>query len=446
MDALKQYLDLYLDHKDLLCGKSAPGFNRLREEALRNLELTGLPKKGSENYELTDIPAMLTPDYGLNIARVPLEVNVAEGFRCGLPHLSSALFFLLNDSFAEARGARHNLPEGVEIGPLSCYMKDGGEAEKIYGTIADLANPIVALNTLLAQEGIYIKVRKGVKVEKPLQIVNILENTLPLMAVRRVLIELEEDSELKILSCDHTSSPHLEMAAIDVVEIKVGRRARLDYYDMEESGDNTRRLSALYLYQEMESDVQIASLTLHNGLTRNEFHCSFKGKSATLRLCGFGIESRGNLIDNYSHIRHEAQDCHTDELFKYVVEDESRGAFTGRIYVAPGACFTEAYQSNRNLVSSDKARIFSKPQLEIYNDEVKCSHGSATGQLDAMQLFYMRSRGLSDEEARLLLKQAFMADVIDGVRLSMLRDRLHTLIERRFTGHDTSCGECEICK
>ena len=191
----------------------------------------------------------------------------------------------------------------------------------------------------------------------------------------------------------------------------------------------------------------ISGMTLRNGMTRNEYHTSFEGPGASLRLYGMGMESGARVLDNYSHIRHNSGRCHTDELFKYIVEDEARGAFTGKIYVAPGASLTEAYQSNRNIVDSDRARMFSKPQLEIYNDDVKCSHGSATGRLDEMQLFYMRSRGLSLEEATLLLKQAFMADVLDAVRIPLLKDRLRTIVERHFMGEEALCGDCEgACK
>lgn len=444
-NSLQQYLDLYSDHKDLLCSKSVEGFNRLRREAYENLKTTGLPRKGSENYELTDLQSMLAPNYGLNIARIPLDVNPSEGFRCGLPHLTSCLFFFLNDRFAESKGARINLPEGVEVGPLSAYLQKDEDASKFYGKVADLSNPLVALNTMLVQEGFFLKVKKGVKVEKPLQLVALLENTMPLMAVRRLLIILEEDAEVKLVSCSHNSSRSIEMASSAVVEIIAGKNSRLQYYDLEENGGFTNRLMSLYSRQEAGSEVLLESFTLHNGNTRNEFNCSLNGEHADLKVYGMGIEGGESLLDNYSHISHCEKNCHTEELFKYIVDNRGQGAFTGRIYVAPGASKTEAYQSNRNLISGNEARVFSKPQLEIYNDDVKCSHGSATGKLDEMQLFYLRSRGLSNEEAHLLLKQAFMADVVDGVQLSLLRDRLHNIIERRLLGDNRSCDDCDIC-
>ena len=443
--SLQQYLDLYSRHADMVDRFAPEPMNRQRTRAFDVLRAKGLPKKGSENYEVTDLDAFLAPDYGLNINRLNLDVNPSLSFRCGVPHLSTALFFLINDTFSESSLLRKNLPDGVEIGSLARFLS-AGEGADVYATIADINNPIVALNTLFAQDGLYIRVRKGVKIEKPLQLVNILQNTMPLMAVRRLLIIVEEGAEARMLVCDHTQNPDIALMSLQVTEVVVEDNASLDIYDLEESSALTSRLSALYLRQGASSRVLLDGMTLFNGKTRNEYHTVFRGPHAELKLLGMGVENGSSLLSNFSHIDHAVGECHTEELFKYIVDDEAVGAFVGKIYVAPGAVKTEAYQNNRNMVGSDTARMFSKPQLEIYNDDVKCSHGSATGQVDAMQLFYMRSRGLDEKEALLLLKQAFMADVIDGVRIPQLRDRLVSLLERRFTGQTALCADCDICK
>ena len=442
--ALKQYLDLFKKHSDLVVSHAPEAMNSLRERAFEALERNGLPKKGTENYEVTDLQEFLAPDYGLNINRIPLDVNPSASFRCGVPHLSSALFFLINDSFAESAALRKILPEGVIVGSLAKYLLQG-EGIDCYGTLADMGNPVVALNSLLVQDGVFIRIKKGVILEKPLQLVNILQNTMPLMAVRRVLIIVEDNAQARLLVCDHTQNPDVDLMSLQVVEAVVGDGASLDIYDLEESSERTSRLSALYLRQGRGSNVLIDGMTLFNGKTRNEYHTVFGGEHAELKLLGMGVENNSSLLSNFSNIDHAVGNCHTDELFKYVVDDEAKGAFVGKIYVAPGAVKTEAYQNNRNMVCSSSARMFSKPQLEIYNDDVKCSHGSATGQLDPMQLFYMRSRGLSEEESLLLLKQAFMSDVIDGIRIPMLRDRLVSILERRFTGENVMCEDCDIC-
>lgn len=443
MNALNQYIELFQSARKVLDLNSAPVLNSHREEAYEALKNTGLPKAGSENYEHTDLQAILAPDFGLNLGKVNIDINPVATFHCDVPDLSSYLFLNLNDTFVNAFREGVSLPEGVTAGSLREIAEKNPElVDRYYARLAPLSNPLVALDTMLAQDGFFVHVAKGVRMEQPLQLVNILNNGMPLMAVRRVLIVLEEGAEIKILTCDHTQNPDLDFLALQTIEIYAGRDSRLDFYDMEESTERTSRLSSLYLSQEEGSNVLIDGITLFNGTTRNEYHTVFNGPHSELRLLGMGIEDSGRHIETYSYIDHKSTHCHTDELMKFVVDDEAVASFAGRIHVAPGAVKTEAYQSNRNIVGSEKARMFSKPQLEIYNDDVKCSHGTAIGQLDPMQLFYLRTRGLDEPTAKLLLKQAFMADVIDGVRLESLRDRLHLLVEHRFAGTVSACSSC----
>ncbi|MDE6297007.1 MAG: SufD family Fe-S cluster assembly protein, partial [Muribaculaceae bacterium] len=324
--------------------------------------------------------------------------------------------------------------------------KDTQSFGKYYGKAADMSNLIVALDTMLVQDGFYLRIKKGVKLEKPLQLVNILQNGMPLMAVRRMLIIVESGAEAKLLVCDHTQNPDVDFLSLETIEIFVEENASFDFYSLEESTVKTHRISSLYLEQKQESHVVIDGITLYNGESRNEYFCKFKGENASLRLLGMGIEDDDRSISTFSRITHAVPRCKSDELFKYSIDDYAHGSFTGRIYVSPGAVKTEAYQSNRNLVGSNTARMESKPELEIYNDDVKCSHGSATGQLDPMEMFYMRTRGIDEPTARLLLKQAFMADIIDGVRVDVLRDRLHLLVERRFAGASSACASCAGCR
>lgn len=448
MGALDQYIDLWQEHGDLLNSNAPESINRLRAAASSSLIEQGLPSAKDENYRYSDIENILSPDYGINIGRVKIDVNPAETFRCDVPRLSTSLFLVINDSFAETAGCRELLPEGVDVMSLASYARTNPEfIEKHYGALADMSNPIVALNTLFCQDGIVIKVGKGVKVDSTIQVVNIFQNSAPLMAARRMLIVMEEDSVAKVLVCDHTQTPDVGFCSVQVIEIFAGKGSRLDFYDLEESTQQTSRLSSLWLNQEESSEVLLDSMTLYNGKTRNEFFSRFAGRHAILRMLGMGIEDESRRLDTYSRIAHEVPECNTDELFKYVVDGNATGAFAGLIYVAEGATKTEAYQSNRNLVGSDTAVMHSKPQLEIYNDDVKCSHGTAIGQLDEKQLFYMMTRGISEEQARLMLKQAFMSDVIDGISLPPLRDRLKLMVERRFAGEQTACASCPVsCK
>ncbi|MDE5790007.1 MAG: Fe-S cluster assembly protein SufD [Muribaculaceae bacterium] len=446
MNALTQYLDLFLQHRDILDSHSAGAINSHREEAYKILGKATLPKAGSDNYENTDLEAMLAPDYGLNIAKLDIDVNPSATFHCDVPRISSNPFLVVNDTFISSPKSFSGLPEGIEVGSLKdLALRDPETFNKYYGKAADLKNPMVALDTLLVQDGFFLRVKRGVKVDKPLQLVNILQNGMPLMAIRRMLIIIEEGAEATLLVCDHTQNPEIDFLTLETIEIFVKENASFDFYNLEESTAKTNRISTLYLSQRADSRVVIDGITLYNGITRNEYFCRFEGENASLRLLGMGIEDEHRSLSTYSRIEHNVAHCHSDELFKYSVDDNARGAFTGRIYVAEGAVKTEAYQSNRNLVGTDTARMESRPELEIYNDDVKCSHGSATGQLDQLQMFYMRTRGLDEPTARLLLKQAFMADIIDGVRVEALRDRLHLLVERRFAGASSACASCAGC-
>lgn len=441
--ALNQYIKLFEEHSALIDSHSAPVLNEARPRALENLKNMILPKEGSENYEQTDLQKILEPDYGLNLARINIDVNPAVTFRCNVPRLSTDLFLTVNDKFVRTSSVGE-FPEGVFVGSLAEAARLHPElVRRYYNSEASGANPIAALNTLLCQDGMFVYIPKGVTLERPLQLVNILQNGAPLMAVRRLLIVVDDNAEARLLTCDHTQTPEIDFLALQTVEIFAGRNSRFDLYDMEESTERTSRLSALYLRQEEGSRVVLDGITLFNGTTRNEYYCRFAGRHAELQLLGMAIEDCDRRIDTYTRIDHAVPDCTSNELIKYVADDSARASFCGRIYVAEGACRTNAYQTNRNILSSDSAKIYSKPQLEIYNDDVKCSHGSAIGQLDELQIFYMRTRGIPLDEAKRILKQAFMADVIDAVRLPALRERLHQLVDLRFAGEIAACAGCE---
>ena len=245
-----------------------------------------------------------------------------------------------------------------------------------------------------------------------------------------------------MLVCDHTQNCGVGYLDSQVVELFAGEHAVFDYYDIEDSSTGTNRVASFYVRQAAGSNLMIDGITLMNGFTRNNYTVEMEGEGAELHLYGMAMANGSRHIDNHTVVRHTAKGGHTDELFKYVLDDNAVGAFSGLVQVCPGAEKTEAYQSNKNICASDGARMYSKPQLLIDCDDVKCSHGSSTGQLDQQALFYMRQRGIPEHEARLMLMQAFMHDVIAGVRMEALKDRLRHLVENRFLGNSSSCRTC----
>ena len=306
---------------------------------------------------------------------------------------------------------------------------------------------------MLAQDGLLVYVPKNVKVNRAIQVINILKATpqnaqrqVPdLMVNRRVLIILEEGAEVKMLFCDHTADDR-RFLATQVIEAYVGNNASLDLYCMEETHYKNVRVSNVYIDQQANSRVNHNVITLHNGTTRNKLDLTFSGEGAECECYGCVIADKEQHVDNNTLITHKVPHCTSNELYKYVLDDKSTGAFAGRVLVEHGAQKTASQMTNQNLTASKEARMYTQPMLEIYADDVKCAHGSTVGQLNDAALFYMRQRGISLGEARLLLQNAFITEVIDKMKLEPLRDRLHYLVEKRFRGELNKCAGCKLCK
>lgn len=444
-NSLKQYIELHDSNLNAITAHSVPQLNNLRQEARKMLEDAVLPRKGSDDYEATDLNDVLAPDYGVNINRVDLSRESTTKFRCEVPNLSTCLYYVFNDTFKPSATAGQS-GDHVSVMKFSdAAVKLPQVLEKYYGSVAQLTNACTALNTMLAQDGVLIYVPKGITATKPVQLINVFDAKAQLMAVRRLLIVLEEDAHAQVLVCDHTKGDNRYLA-LEVVEIVAARNASVDYYHMEESDDHTTRLSQLWVRQEEGSNVLIDGITLTNGYTRNDYHIDVNGQHCDTQLMGMAIASGNQHVDNHTLINHNAPRCQSNEMFKYVLNDNSVGAFAGKILVKPNCPKIDAYQGNRNIVASPTAHMYTKPQLEIYTDDVKCSHGATVGQLDQEALFYMQTRGISLPVAQKLLMQAFMSDVIDGVRLTSLKDRLRHLVEMRLSGDAMICESCELKK
>lgn len=441
MSALTQYIDLLRTDRAAVDSNAPDALNAMRNEALALLETAGrLPDTSDEGYPKTSVEAMFAPDLGVNINRVNIPVNVADSFRCDVPNVSTLMGVVVNDRFVPTATLEKNLPQGVTV--CSLRKADSALLDKYLGKPVDVAS---AFNALLLQDGVLIHVRRGIKVDKPIQIVDIFSSPAPLFAPRRVLVIAEEGAEVAILKCDHTQTAGIKFAATEIVEIFAGKGAKVEWYDIEESSEDTSRWCRFRCRQEEGSNLNICASTLTNGHTRNEYFIEIAGDGCHTQLSGMAIGSGSQHIDNASYLLHRSDRSKSDQLFKYVLDDEARGAFEGCIEVAHGARFNEAFQTNRNLLASVGARMHTQPQLLIYNDDVKCSHGASTGQLNANELFYMQTRGIPQAEARRMLMQAFMVDVIDKIRLETLRDRLRHLVELRFSGQCAK-GSCAGCQ
>lgn len=473
MNSEKQYIELYKAMRSVIDANSAPALNAHRDEAARVLERVGLARP--KDFTQVDPEEVLAPDYALNLERHEVPTSREDLFTCGVPELSTDVHFLINEQYV-SDSRRPSVTSAWFAGSLrqfalqhpdivaKYYNKLAMNEEPAYDERANNTNvtahhPLgeAALSALLTQDGFVLYVPDGVQMEKPVQLISLMRSVDDLLASQRLLIIVGKNAKACLLACDHASllnkidengnatDEFPQQACLQVTEAFIDEGATLDFYSLEEHNINVARLSSIYVEQQASSNVVLGSYALTAGKTRNRVFVDLKGENAQTSLNGMVIADTQQMVDNITYIRHRVPDCQSNELYKYVLDDESRGSFIGRILVQKGAIHTDAHQTDRNLSLTDKTRMVARPELEIYADDVKCSHGATVGQLDQQAMYYMRTRGIPEEEARLLLMFAFMGDVIEGIRLEPLKDRLKHLVEKRFRGElSTQCTTCSV--
>lgn len=454
MESFKQYTEIYRQHRDWVDNGSCNVMNQHRETAANLLSEQGLPTHKVERYKYTDANEAFAPDFGLNLMRKPMDVNPYDTFKCNVPNLSTSLFFVVNDMPAEAPQSSYALlPEGVIVSSLNKVAASHPELlEKYYNHAAaedrDFRtghDGVTLLNTMLAQDGLLIYLPKNTVLKAPIQVVNVVSANIDLMCVRRVLIVAEEGAQGSVLFCDHAEGDK-QYLTTQVIEAYAEEGAQVNIYSIEETNDNTTRFSTLYVEQEAKSRISYDGIVLTCGKSRNRLDVRLRGEEARAELYGAVIADGEQRVDNNILVEHLSPKCTSDMLYKYVLDGQSNGAFAGKVYVAPGAQQTASEQTNANICVTPTARAFSQPMLEIYADDVKCNHGSTIGKLDEGALFYMRQRGIPEDEARLLLQHAFINDVLRHVDIEHLHDRLSHLVELRFRNElGQHCHSCMGC-
>ena len=394
MKDISQYIELFRTERALLDSHSPALLNAHRDEAAEAFMCLGFPSRKVERYRYTDVAEAFAPNYGLKLDTPPAAISLPE------------------------------------------------VAATRYGTLANVSNDaITALNTMLVQDVIVIYVPADQRREHPVQLTNTLRSSVPLMQNRRLLIIAEAGAEVQVLQTDKAEGGQ-DFLTTQVTEIFVGEGAHVEFYDMEDSHSRCHRFHQVYAQVEAGGHLTHTTFTLASGLSRNQADVRLVGQGADALLLGCAITDGQQHVDNNTLIEHIAPGCTSRELYKYVVDQQSSGAFAGRVLVRQEAEKTDSIERNANLVCTDQARMWTQPMLEIYADDVKCSHGSTVGQLNNDALFYMRQRGISEAEARMLLKQAFASEVLAAIPLEALRQRLHVLVEKRFR----NCEDCKLCQ
>lgn len=441
MAASEQYKQLLEEHLSLINKRASQPMNNAREGAIKTFLQYGIPSQKEELFRHINIEKLYTPDYGINLARVSQSAT-QEVYRCSVPGLKTQTLYVIGD-IPQACETKSE----VEVMNMEQFATQYPQlAETYYNKLAQTSTDgTVALNTALAQDAVVVYIPDGVVMQTPLQIVNVLNSNTPVMMNRRLLVVAGKNSVATILVCEHNLSESQTLAT-QVTEVFAGENSQIEYYELEETTSTSYKVSSLFAEQEANSNILIAPMTLHNGETRTNYNVEMVGQGANLNITGLSICDNSQVSDVYTRVHHSASHCESNQLFKNIVSDNAVVSMTGKVLVEKGADKTISQQSNKNISMSQTAHIYTEPQLEIYADDVKCGHGATVGQLDESALFYLRQRGIPEEEARMMLMLAFADDILQRIKLEPLRDRLRSLIENRLRKGDTKCSGCTMCK
>jgi len=440
-----RYLKLYNENIKRISENSAPFINSFREEAIKNFVKTGIPTRKNEAYKYTNLNPWFNHKYKSYFIPVDSDFEKAEEFSCDVEDLDTYGIVLLNGFYPTINSKLRELPGGIQIGSINEAAKVfGSTIEKHYGKYLNGNNDgLVHLNMAMAADGVFIYVPAGTTLKRPVQVVNLVQSDSDMFNQQRNLIVIEKNADFTLIICDHTLSPN-KFLTNAVTEIFVGENARFDIMRVQNEHNNACKITNTFIHQERDSYVSSNNVTLHGGLVRNSTYHYLAGEGAESNSYGLFLADKWQHIDNYVNVDHAFPNCRSNQLFKGVLDEMATGAFNGRIYVHKNAQGTVAYQKNNNILLTDDAKMDTKPQLEIYADDVKCSHGATVGRLNDDALFYMQSRGISKREALLMLMFGFAHEVIRNIKVEALQERMDSLVMQRLKGELSRCAICMV--
>jgi Fe-S cluster assembly protein SufD len=402
-----------------------------RDDAFSCFDRLGFPTTRLEDWRFTNIAPIAETPFVAQVESVDYTRTALEGLN--LPRLGGPELVFVNGLFNSGLSSTVGLPAGVRIRSLAAVLADEPEAVTLHlGRLARVERQaFTALNTAFLRDGAVVEVPAGVVVQAPIQLLFVtLSGAVPVLSLPRVLVLAGAGSQVTVVE-SHTGTAATPYLSNTVTEVSVGDNAVVDHYTVVREAEVAFRVGSLYAHLGRASNFSSHTITLSGAIVRNEAQVVLGGEGGVCTLNGLYLASERQLVDNQTTIDHAQPHCDSHELYKGILFGRSRGVFNGKIIVRLDAQKTDAKQSNKALLLSEDAQITSKPQLEILADDVKCTHGATVGQLDAESLFYLRSRGLSRDQARQLLVHAFAADLLRHIRVAEVRAQLDAqLLER----------------
>jgi len=400
-----------------------------QKQALAEFAKTGIPDKKVEDYKYTNIRLYLNDEFALKGAATKLRQSDVRHLFFG----GHATIVMVNGRFVQELSSLKNLPREVVVKNLFSTYKEteSGAGAEFNSLFTEKASPMALLNTALAQDGISINVPKGYNCVGPLHLLHISIGTDKVLYNPRHSIKVGEGANLTLIETYRSIDLGEKTFINSVTEIVVEKDATLNNYILQEEDAKASQNNVHQVSVGESGKFNSVTVSLNGALVRNDLNVAINGEHAEIHMHGLFIAKDGHLIDNHSLVEHNVPNCFSNELYKGIIADGGTGVFNGKIFVKQDAQKTNAYQSNKNILMGENSTMNTKPQLEIYADDVKCSHGTTTGKLDEEALFYLQTRGLNEAVARKVLLGAFAAEISDTVKDTAFR----TLLEGRLQVH-----------
>ncbi len=443
--AKDKLLALFAREEEAITAFSTPLVNRIRQHALSRFRQNGFPATSKESWRFTDLTPLLNTEFTFDFSNQSRSMDIEKIFTCDVYDLDTFSITLLNGWFVYKNAPLTKLDNGTIIGSLAKAMELYPElVDQYFGKTAKTEeHEMAALNGAFVQDGLFIHVPDGVCMEKPVQLINIVDAQQPVFLQPRHLIIAGKNACLTLVHCDHSLTHNVSFTNT-VAEIFAEENAVIDHYKIQNKGRNSALVTNTYFHQKRSSKVTSNIITLNGGFTKNIVDVTLAEPDTISEHYGLYLADSNQHVDNQLYIDHLAQNCHSNQLFKGILDDEAKAVFSGKVMVRPQAQKTRAYQNNRNILLTDDAKVNTQPHLEIYADDVKCSHGATVGQLDPEAMFYLRSRGLCERTARQMMMIAFASEVVQKISIEPLRDRIHDLVEKRLKGELSICDQCVL--
>lgn len=403
--------------------------NALRNEALSKFRNIDFPSLKDEEWKYTNVNPILkngfTPAKEINIS-AELKENIENKMFCGF---GCHRLVFVNGIFSEELSALKPLPEGVIINSLRKTIKENpAVVREHFPSFSSDSNAFNLLNTIFSLDGLFVYLPKGKAVEMPVQVLYLNGNDNEMfLSSPKNFIAAEEGSRIDIIMNYAGISDNSYFSNI-MTEVTAGKNAAVNIYKIQNENENSYHIEKVNAVQGESSLFNHYSISFGGSIVRNDINSSLNGENCECHYYGLYLGNNKQHIDNHTFVDHAKPNCMSNELYKGILDGNSRGVFNGKIMVRPDAQKTNAYQSNKTILLSDKAIIDTKPQLEIFADDVKCSHGATIGRLDETAYFYIRSRGVPAEFAKSMLIRAFANDVIESIKIQELKDKLNHMI------------------